>query len=1162
MEITGIRKGLEAQKTGAMAQYSKYKSMIDGIVIPADLADYAQAIKSLRVLSKNASKVFLKFDYSLIATEKEKFKEARFKEYTDKSAALEEELNRRIEEVEADIAGRVEKNNQKVKDEFEKGNKVYLDLEERRKKLEEYSDFIVDQCANHGITSSDILIDNDSYRLDEWNSIYDTAFDYIKKHGAYVNPVTWLRKLVNNDAKAEAVIVIGILIISLTTILNYVAVFFLLAVLYSELTQKKQIQKCSVLLGLLYNVRPLEMGYTDQLDETKLLNKDDEIDSDERTEEILAWYDEENAKLDAENPEEEVNAEFEKLNAELVPITQEYDSFAEEFNEKVKELAQIASDKADDFEKKFEELKQEVKLLGQNQNESLVYRPTYMLGLKDECMPEYVDTGLQNIVIKPCKDQEKQKAFIQAMIINAFCAVKPLSVTVTVVDPNNRGKDVIGFRSEDMDSNFKIEQRKMTEIISTFDYTARKNLEMLRGIDIQTYNQEAEETGKTPIDYNIILVLSGAEKKEDNEELSAFMTYSASVGIFVWVITPISYKNCYIFNEPFDGVEHPYKFDTLRFPIEFGNEMGDRLKHSKPKGLGWGDYLSRTFKDPDDFWALSGNGYIWIEPGFVEGDPSRADHYTVGNTGDVHGVIAGTSGAGKSVYINHIIATMTKRYGPWDLELWLVDFKGSEFSFYLNTPKTPKTLPHIKACLCTSDPEYSKSLFTALWNMADQRYQTLKSMQLKNMVQYNEMMENEGTPEKRWPRVVMIVDEFQVIFTKADGKTIDSVNQNIILISKVARACGVHLIFASQSMKGTISGDTLAMFTLRMCLRCEVEVSQQILGTPYAGLIRQKNGYLYVASVDDKKKELQKRFKTPWAPDEMLRDHINHCYDEAISRGWKYGNVIEYNEATKHSVEEIDKAYESIKDRTDEEGNHIPNTGIVFLGRLMVYSDNRAPENFIFSANNSENMFACFMDLQDYVNFFFSLKKNFDNLDTKPVVVYNSQSEDYHYLCKLDEIVPEKLQRMSSNKTSVVEMVDNITKLVDDRKKKNIKEIPLIFMCLGWAGAVGFGIDPNQRMMEKFNVLLQTCGEYNVHFIFLDVAKGGVGNSVLKACKYRVCGKVDEMTAQGLCDTGIPAKPTELQNGYAWIYQRNVLSKFKIYQSKLDRKVKEVKVIL
>lgn len=52
------------------------------------------------------------------------------------------------------------------------------------------------------------------------------------------------------------------------------------------------------------------------------------------------------------------------------------------------------------------------------------------------------------------------------------------------------------------------------------------------------------------------------------------------------------------------------------------------------------------------------------------------------------------------------------------------------------------------------------------------------------------------------------------------------------------------------------------------------------------------------------------------------------------------------------------------------------------------------------------------------------------------------------------------------------------------------------------------------------------------------------------------------MTAQGLCDTGIPAKPTELQNGYAWIYQRNVLSKFKIYQSKLDRKVKEVKVIL
>ena len=1158
--LSNVRSALDTQKNTVLAQYTKFKELVDSIVVPADISEYPKAIRSLQVLTKNIERLSLTFNYEVISSEKEKYKNRIFNDYAKKAASLEEELNRRIEEIEEDVRTNVGEHNKSVRDEFEKGNAVYLALEEKRKKLEEYSDFIVSQCANCGITSSDIVFSNNSYALDEWNSIYDTAFEYIEKHGANINPVTWLRKLVNNDEKVEVIIVCAIIFISLTTILNYVAMFFLVLVFYSEIMQKNNIQQCAVLLGLLYNVRPLEMGYTPNIDESKLLDEGSAIDSDKRTDELMTWYDEESAKLDEEKPDDDVSAAFAELSTDIVKLTEEYNSIAEQVNSNIKELADNARSKTAEFERKFEEAKRNIKLLGQNQNESLVYRSSFILGLKDGCMPEVVDTGLQNIVIRSSEDKELLKRFIQTLVVNAFCNVKPRSLTLTVVDPNDRGKDVIGFRSEEMDANFKIEQRKMSDIIASFDDIARKNMETLRGVDIQTYNTEAEETGKTSIDYNVILVLSGAEKKEDNEELTAFMSYSASMGIFVWVITPLQYDNCYIFNKPFEGVTKPYEFDTLKYPIAFGNEMGQRIEKSKPKGLSWGDYLARAYKEPDDFWALKGDGYIWIEPGFVEGDPSRPDHYTLGNTGDVHGIIAGTSGAGKSVYINHIIATMTKRYGPKELELWMVDFKGSEFSFYLKTAATPKTLPHIKACLCTSDPEYSKSLFRALREKADERYSILTGMQLKNMVQYNELMVRQGTPEKRWPRVIMICDEFQVIFTKADGKTIDSVNQDIILISKVARACGIHLIFASQSMKGTISGDTLAMFTLRMCLRCEVEVSEQILGTPYAGLIRQKNGLLYVGSIDDKKKELQKRFKTPWAPDEMLREHINRCYDEAIRSGWEYGSVIEYNERTEHSVDEINEVYKTIESKIQE--GEIPNNGTVFLGRLMVYSANKAPDNIIFNAGNNENMFSCFMDMSDLVNFFFTIKCNFDMWQLQPQVVYNSQSEDLHYLCHLDEIVPAKLQKLSSPKTSIKEMVDNFIKMVDARKANNVRDVPLYFICLGWANAVGFGIDPDSRVVDKFTILLQTAGEYNVHWIFIDTEKSGVTNSVLKACKYHVCGKVNEVTANALCDTPVPSKPTSLKNGYAWIFANNNLNKFKIFQSELDRKVKEVKVVL
>lgn len=1158
--IENVRRALDVTKNNAHSQFASYEKAANGVVKPDQLREYPMAIRRLEILLEKVTKVILKFDYSIIENEKQVYKDQKMTAWVEEGRKLEEELTNRIAAVEEEIKAKVDENNAAVQQEYEKGNAVYLELEEKRKLLEQYSDFIIAACANNGITSSDVVLDNNSYALSEWNSIYDTALDFIKKHDNYINPIRSIRDLYGRDEKVDAVVVAGLVLVSLSTILNYVAIFFLIAVFYSEWTSKKRLEQYSVLLGLLYNVRPLEMGYEAEVDKSKLLDADNEIDNDERTEEVISWYNEESEAYEQRNPLISIETEFEQLNAAIMELTKEYDKEVVEFESRKTKLVEELRDKIEDFKASFEEEKNNLKLLGDNQSDSLVYRTTYMLGLENNCMPELVDCGLQNIVIKPSKDVELQKRFVQAMVINAFCNVKPLSLTVTVVDPNDRGKDVIGIRTDDNDSNFKIDTRKMEQVIETFSEVARKNMETLRGIDIQTYNKEAEETGKTPIDYNIILVLSGAEKKEDNEALSAFMSYSAKMGIFVWVITPVRYKNCYVFHEPFEGVEHPYAFDTLRFIIDFGNKLGDRLKNSRPRGLGWGEYLEKTFKDPEDFWALSGNEFVHLEPGFVDGDPSRPDYYTVGNTGDVHGLIAGTSGSGKSVFINHLIATMTKRYGPNDLRLWLVDFKGSEFSFYLKTEDNPETLPHIDACLCTSDPEYSKTLFTAIRTMSEDRYNQLKLLQLKNMVQYNELMEKNGTPEKKWARVVMIVDEFQVIFTKADSKTIDSVNTDIALISKVARACGVHLIFASQSMKGTVSGDILNMFTLRFCLRCESDVSMSILGTPYAGQIRQKNGILYVSSIDDKKKELQKRFKTPWAPDDMLREHIKHCAEEAGKIGYSYGNVIEYNEQTKHSIDELNELYAQLSPKFED--GSLPASGTMFLGRLMVYSANKAPENIILGIGTSENLYGCFMNTKDYVNFFNSMVRNFDLWKVKPDVIYNSQSEDFHYLCHLDEIVPKKLQTLSTNKTSLQEMVNTFEMMVNVRKKSGSREKPLIFVCMGWATTVGFGIDADQRLMDKLNVMLQTAGEMNIHWIFLDSARGGVPLSVIKACKHRICGKVDEPTANALCDSAVPARPTEMPDSYAFLYSRNVMSKFKIYQSNLDRKVQEVKVVI
>lgn len=324
------------------------------------------------------------------------------------------------------------------------------------------------------------------------------------------------------------------------------------------------------------------------------------------------------------------------------------------------------------------------------------------------------------------------------------------------------------------------------------------------------------------------------------------------------------------------------------------NSVRVNSSHLSSNTLEWGKYMSCVFNDPDDFWALSCNDGIYIEPGIDSDGSAVIDRYKLCSYGDVHGLIVGAPGSGKAVYVNHLIATMTSRYSPWELELWLADFRGVEFPIYLGNSESAKMLPHIKACVCTSDISYAGYLFNALKRKADARYNTITLASCKNIAQYNMMMEKEGKLEYRLPRIVVFVDEFQNIFTKADDKTVDSVKCDLVSICKVARACGIHFMFSSHMFNDIASGEILDMFTLRMCLRSGVELSERILGTPYASQIKDMYGYLYVSSVNDTSREEQKKFATPYISDSALRCHINRCYNEAARRGWKANNIIKY----------------------------------------------------------------------------------------------------------------------------------------------------------------------------------------------------------------------------------------------------------------------------
>lgn len=1155
-EFIGVQKRAESNLEASAIEFEEIK-------MPTDINKYTAVIRQVGFVIKDVEALSVKFDYSIIDKLKNDYKKNLMDSWVRRGDDLEHELEKRMAEIEDAVKARVQENNSAVEKEFEKGNAVYLELEQKRQEILRYQEQIINLCSSYGITSNDISIDNNSFPLLEWNEIYDNSISYIKKNAIGVNPISKFKELVDSEA-ARAVIFILLFILCLTKALNVVAILFFVLIVYSEMTAKDRMEKFAVMLGLIYNVTPLDMGLKTKIDDGSLINEEDEIDNNPETDELIAWYEEESYKYELDNPESTIDKEMDLVTSELTELTLLCKNFLDDYDIKKQDLIARMLEKQENLINEFEDEKKKMKLLGDFRSVHLVYNPKYLLGLKDGVLPEYVETGLRNIVIRPCDDELLMKKFLQCMVINALCNVKLQSISITVCDPNNFGRDLIGVLNDEVDAVFEISTDKMQKVIESFADQARVNLRTLRGSNIQDYNKECEKTGKSAIEYKLIIVLSQSNDKEDksDEELDSFMKYSAECGIFVWVVSNKTYENTFVFNEPFEGVDNPYDFDEVKFIVEFGDKFGKDLKDAKPEGLPWYGYLEKSFKR-EDLWTYSANEYVRIEPGFVDGDPARADYYTVGTNGDAHALVVGTSGAGKSVFINQFIGTMTLRYSPKELRLWLVDFKGAEFAMYLRKVKEDYQLPHIDACLCTSDPEYAKSLFKALREVAEDRFANLKELGFRDVVEFNNEMRKQGRDDEIYPQIVMIVDEFQVIYVKGDSNTITQVNNDFTLLSKVARAAAVHLIFCSQSMKGTISNDVLDMFTLRVGLRCSSDVSMQIMGTPYAGNIRQRFGTLYVRSSSDKKAELQKRFKSPFQTKEVVLGHIKDMEEESIKRGMINGRVIEYNEAKKHPVEEVDLAYKAMRPMIED--GTIVSAGTIILGERMTYSKNALPENVVLETDPDSNIFSCFMNMSDLVNFFFTMKRNFDNYLGKSQIIYNAQTSDLHYLCHLDEIITDPaLQAMSTRKMSMIDMIALFKNVVDGRTKSGDKSFPIIFVCLGWTSSVGFGIEPNtNKVIDPLNMMMKTACEYNIHWIFIGSAKNSTPNSIVKACEYKICGKVDAKSAQDLVETIQASKSSgNLNDGFAYYNRKGEVSKFKIYQSILTREVKKSEIIM
>lgn len=146
-----------------------------------------------------------------------------------------------------------------------------------------------------------------------------------------------------------------------------------------------------------------------------------------------------------------------------------------------------------------------------------------------------------------------------------------------------------------------------------------------------------------------------------------------------------------------------------------------------------------------------------------------------------HLLVAGSTGSGKSVCINTFIASILFKQRPEDVKLILIDPKVVELSNY-------NGIPHLLTPVVT-DPKKAASVLRWAVREMDDRYKRFALTHTRDISRYNELH-----PEETMPFIVIIIDELADLMMMAS----DDVEKSIIRLGQKARACGMHLVLATQ----------------------------------------------------------------------------------------------------------------------------------------------------------------------------------------------------------------------------------------------------------------------------------------------------------------------------------------------------------------------------
>jgi hypothetical protein len=201
-----------------------------------------------------------------------------------------------------------------------------------------------------------------------------------------------------------------------------------------------------------------------------------------------------------------------------------------------------------------------------------------------------------------------------------------------------------------------------------------------------------------------------------------------------------------------------------------------------------------------------------------DGPQGRQVQLTLGDY-PPHALIGGPSGTGKTNLIFAWIGSLAARYSPAELEFYLLDFKeGVSFARLAQGRRDPSWLPHVRlvGINVNTDREFGLALLRFLAEELRNRAEAAKRHEVTKLSELRAV-----DPQGHWPRIVAVVDEFQMLLAGRDAVAREAADL-LEDLARRGRSQGIHLVLASQDVRGIEAlwgrPALVAQFTLRIAL--------------------------------------------------------------------------------------------------------------------------------------------------------------------------------------------------------------------------------------------------------------------------------------------------------------------------------------------------------